>query len=342
MTSNPLPAAVDLLLEATVAGSFSRLGYEARRRLDDWEDARPTPSPASASCSPGRPRASAGRHRSAAGPRRRGARGRPGRATDHQSGGRTGHRPPERHRTAHIAELADLSAVRELADDLVDFGEPLDAVVHNAGALLDQKTMTVDGLETTLAVHVVAPHLLTTMLVPLLRQPARVVWVTSGGMYSQGLDVDHLEMDEDRYKGATQYARAKRAQVELLRLWAERLAPTAVAHAMHPGWADTPASKRPSRRFARSPARLCAPRTRAPTPSCGSSGPTSRHRRVESSGSTAASARPCTSPAPPRPTRNASVSGLGSRTEPGAESGRAVPAESDDFLSSGAVRENGA
>ncbi|HEY5886345.1 MAG TPA: hypothetical protein VIT24_01400, partial [Acidimicrobiales bacterium] len=70
--------------------------------------------------------------------------------------------------TEHIAELADLSAVRELADDLLDFGEPLDAAVHNAGALLDQKTMTVDGLETTLAVHVVAPHLLTTMLVPLL------------------------------------------------------------------------------------------------------------------------------------------------------------------------------
>ena len=46
---------------------------------------------------------------------------------------------------------------------------------------------------------------------------------------------------------------------------------------------------------------------------------------VHNSGSTAASARPCTSPAPPRPTRNASVSGLGSRTEPGAESDRAGP-----------------
>ena len=66
------------------------------------------------------------------------------------------------------------------------------------------------------------------------------MWVTSGGMYSQGLDVDDLEMDAADYKGTAQYARAKRAQVELLGLWAERLAPTAVAHAMHPGWADTP------------------------------------------------------------------------------------------------------
>ena len=241
MTSNPLPAAVDLLLEATVAGSFSRLGYEARRRLDDWEDA-----PADAL---------AGKRILLTGATSGIGRAATGQLLDLGAEvlvvGRDEQRTikavaeldiahPNGTVTAHIAELADLSAVRELADDLLDFGEPLDAVVHNAGALLDQKTMTVDGLETTLAVHVVAPHLLTTMLVPLLRQPARVVWVTSGGMYSQGLDVDHLEMDEDRYKGATQYARAKRAQVELLGLWAERLAPTAVAHAMHPGWADTP------------------------------------------------------------------------------------------------------
>ena len=53
---------------------------------------------------------------------------------------------------------------------------------------------------------------------PLLRPLARVVYVTSSGMYSQSLDVDHLEMDEADYKSTTQYARAKRAQVELLGL----------------------------------------------------------------------------------------------------------------------------
>jgi NAD(P)-dependent dehydrogenase (short-subunit alcohol dehydrogenase family) len=41
------------------------------------------------------------------------------------------------------------------------------------------------------------------------------------------------------------YARAKRAQVTLAELWAERLAPAGVAvHAMHPGWADTPGVER--------------------------------------------------------------------------------------------------
>jgi NAD(P)-dependent dehydrogenase (short-subunit alcohol dehydrogenase family) len=241
MTTNPLPRTVDLLLEATVLGSFSRLGYEARRRLDDWED----PPPA----------ALAGKRILLTGATSGIGRAATGQLLDLGADvlvvGRDEQRTtkavaeldvahPNGTVTAHIADLADLGAVRKLADGLVAFGKPLDAIVHNAGALLADKTVTADGLETTLAVHLVAPHLLTERLTPLLRAPARVLWVTSGGMYSQGLDVDDLEMDAESYKGTAQYARAKRAQVELLGLWSERLAPTAVVHAMHPGWADTP------------------------------------------------------------------------------------------------------
>ncbi len=241
MTTNPLPRTVDLLLEATVLGSFSRLGYEARRRLDDWED----PPPA----------ALAGKRILLTGATSGIGRAATGQLLDLGADvlvvGRDVQRTtkavaeldvahPNGTVTAHIADLADLAAVRKLADELVAFGQPFDAIVHNAGALLADKTVTADGLETTLAVHLVAPHLLTERLTPLLRAPARVLWVTSGGMYSQGLDVDDLEMDAESYKGTAQYARAKRAQVELLGLWSERLAPTAVVHAMHPGWADTP------------------------------------------------------------------------------------------------------
>ncbi len=241
MTSNPLPAAVDLLLEATVAGSFSRLGYEARRRLDDWEDA---PADALAGKRILLTGATSGIGRAATGQLQDlGAEvlvvGRDEQRTI-KAVAELDIAHPNGTVSAHIADLADLAAVRKLAGDLLAFGEPLDAIVHNAGALLADKTMTVDGLETTLAVHLVAAHLLTERITPLLRPTARVVWVTSGGMYTQGLDVDYLEMDDADYKGTTQYARAKRAQVELLELWAKHLAPTAVVHAMHPGWADTP------------------------------------------------------------------------------------------------------
>ena len=68
-----------------------------------------------------------------------------------------------------------------------------------------------------------------------------MIWVTSGGMYTQPLDVDTLEVGPGGYKGSVAYAKAKRAQVVLTEEWAKRLRDDGVAvHAMHPGWADTP------------------------------------------------------------------------------------------------------
>jgi dehydrogenase/reductase SDR family member 12 len=68
-----------------------------------------------------------------------------------------------------------------------------------------------------------------------------VITVSSGGMYTQRLDLATLQLPASHYRGATAYARAKRAQVALSAEWARRLAGTGVAfHAMHPGWVDTP------------------------------------------------------------------------------------------------------
>lgn len=67
----------------------------------------------------------------------------------------------------------------------------------------------------------------------------RVITVSSGGMYAVPLTVKAIEVSSDDYRGATQYALAKRAQVTLNEMWAERV-PATTFHAMHPGWADTP------------------------------------------------------------------------------------------------------
>lgn len=60
-------------------------------------------------------------------------------------------------------------------------------------------------------------------------------------MYAAPLTVDELEMDPGSYNGTRQYALAKRAQVTLNEMWADRVDRREVVfHAMHPGWADTP------------------------------------------------------------------------------------------------------
>ena len=59
-------------------------------------------------------------------------------------------------------------------------------------------------------------------------------------MYASVLRVADLQMG-DEYKGSEQYARAKRAQVTLNEMWAQRTSGNEVVfQAMHPGWADTP------------------------------------------------------------------------------------------------------
>ena len=60
-------------------------------------------------------------------------------------------------------------------------------------------------------------------------------------MYSADLTVSGLQMTDADYRGTEQYARAKRAQVVLNEMWAERFGTLGIHfHAMHPGWASTP------------------------------------------------------------------------------------------------------
>jgi dehydrogenase/reductase SDR family protein 12 len=137
-------------------------------------------------------------------------------------------------------DVSDLADVREFA---AAHTGGVDVLVHNAGVLPAQRSETADGHEVALATAVLGPHLLTDLLSPALKASpdGRVVFVSSGGMYSQPLRVDDPEYREGEFAGAKAYARVKRMQVVLAELWAGELGPDGVAvHSMHPGWADTP------------------------------------------------------------------------------------------------------
>ncbi len=138
-------------------------------------------------------------------------------------------------------DLGSLADVATFARDLAARGPVLDGLVHNAGLMTQRREESREGHELTLAVHVLGPHLLTSLLRPTLADDARVVFVASGGMYAQALAVDDPEYRTGEFSGVDAYARAKRMQVVLAERWAEELADTGVGvHAMHPGWADTP------------------------------------------------------------------------------------------------------
>ena len=143
-------------------------------------------------------------------------------------------------------ELCDMSLmadVHRLADRLLAADAPIDILINNAGALFNPRQQTAEGLEKSFALLLLAPYILNERLQPLLARAdsARVVNVSSGGMYSQKIHVDDLQSDRGNYSGSVAYARAKRGLMILTEVWAEKWRKAGiVVNAMHPGWADTP------------------------------------------------------------------------------------------------------
>jgi NAD(P)-dependent dehydrogenase (short-subunit alcohol dehydrogenase family) len=144
---------------------------------------------------------------------------------------------------AELADLSLMSEVRSLAERLLKKEQSLHILVNNAAVLPTQKTLTSEGLETAFATDLLSPWLLTRLLIPRLREsaPARIINVSSGGMYLSGIGLDQMENPTGRYDGSRAYARAKRGLMILTELWAKELEGSGVVvNAMHPGWADTP------------------------------------------------------------------------------------------------------
>jgi dehydrogenase/reductase SDR family member 12 len=141
-----------------------------------------------------------------------------------------------------VCDVSDLNALREFAEGFAEREPRLDVLVNNAGVMPGDRTLSPDGHELMFATHVLAPLALTTMLAKLLElsAPARVINVSSGGMYSQALPVGDWESEQTAYSPKKLYARTKREEVVVSEMLAERLRSRGVVvHAMHPGWADT-------------------------------------------------------------------------------------------------------
>ncbi|MEX1005100.1 MAG: SDR family NAD(P)-dependent oxidoreductase [Acidimicrobiia bacterium] len=231
---------IDGLIEAPVVTSFSRVGYAVRKRVDDWRpswtyDMRdrtvvitgPTSgigeAAANAFARLGATLVLVARNESKVS----------------ELAERLSRDFGNDRISTVLADLGDVDMVREAGRRIAGEHDRVDVLVHNAGSLFNDRRTQPDGTETTLAVHVVGPFLLTGVLLDSLEEGSRVITMSSGGMYTVPLTVGGIEMDPSSYKGATQYALAKRAQVTLNEMWAERVRRVRF-HAMHPGWVDTP------------------------------------------------------------------------------------------------------
>jgi len=135
-------------------------------------------------------------------------------------------------------DLASQSAVRDLAADVRERVDRLDALVNNAGLARGNRSKTPDEVPTTVAVNHLAPYLLTHELMPLLvdSAPARVVVTASDAHKQATLDRTDLDLTGP-YEGFDAYARTKLMNVLFVYELADRLRGTDVtATGLHPGF----------------------------------------------------------------------------------------------------------
>jgi len=147
-----------------------------------------------------------------------------------------------------LADLAEMSQVRDAASKLTEKEEKIDVLVCNGGVLLNDRRVSSEGYELTFASHLLGgSYLLSSLLLPNLKASndmGRVIFVSSGGMYNTKFPdwetATSSEGASHKFDGNFAYAYAKRGQV----LLAERLTKTIPEISWvtaHPGWSSTAA-----------------------------------------------------------------------------------------------------
>jgi NAD(P)-dependent dehydrogenase (short-subunit alcohol dehydrogenase family) len=135
---------------------------------------------------------------------------------------------------SYLADFSSLAAVRDLADRILSEYDRLDVLVNNAGIIVQERKESEDGYELTFAVNYLSHFLLTSLLLPLLKDsaPARVVNVASAGQSPIDFDDPMLKRGYDAMRA---YSMSKHAQIMFTFELAECLSGTGVSvNALHP------------------------------------------------------------------------------------------------------------
>jgi NAD(P)-dependent dehydrogenase (short-subunit alcohol dehydrogenase family) len=135
------------------------------------------------------------------------------------------------------ADLADLTEVQRMADEVLERYPQLHALVNNAGVGFGPpggaREVSADGIELRFAVNHLASYLLARRLADRLvaSAPARIVQVASAGQ----VPLDPADpFTEHNYDGVTAYRRSKLAQVMASFVLAADLGTDVYVNAIHP------------------------------------------------------------------------------------------------------------
>lgn len=140
-----------------------------------------------------------------------------------------------------VCDLASRDSIKRFSEEFRSRHDRLDVLINNAGAVFAKRRLSVDGIESSMAVNYIGPFLLTRKLLPLLKAsaPSRIVNVSSGLSGTAEFDFDDLQREKD-YKGMRAYAGSKLMLTTYTLELAKRLEGTGVtANVVEPGFVAT-------------------------------------------------------------------------------------------------------
>ena len=140
----------------------------------------------------------------------------------------------------YVCDLSRTKDVLRFCSEFAGAASPLDVLVHNAGCMVNTRTMNDDNMEVNFATNTLALYIMTLQFVPILDRSSdpRVVTVSSGGMLIMKLETENLNTTKGKFDGTFVYAQNKRQQLVIMRNFARKFVSIHFS-TMHPGWADT-------------------------------------------------------------------------------------------------------
>jgi len=139
-----------------------------------------------------------------------------------------------------IGDLSTFEGIRSIAEQFKNNHQTLDILINNAGSAAPKLLKTKNELETNFAVNVIAPFLLTKLLLPNLKNSLcpRVVCLTGGDIPSK-LEIDNLQCEKE-FNGLSSYSQSKLTMMTLMYEFSQQIKNENITvNICYPGQAST-------------------------------------------------------------------------------------------------------
>ncbi|MCX6067919.1 MAG: SDR family NAD(P)-dependent oxidoreductase [Chloroflexi bacterium] len=139
-----------------------------------------------------------------------------------------------------LADVSKQADIKTLASHVKEKYARLDVLINNAGLAAAKRQLTGDGIEANFAVNVVAPFLLTHLLLDSLKnsQSARVITLMGGDVPNK-LEIDNLQ-GERNFDGLNSYSHSKLVMMIMMYEFSQRVKTSKVTmNCCYPGQAST-------------------------------------------------------------------------------------------------------